>query len=60
MVIDLINNIMAEVFISAEWEPTTHYNEKGDVLGRTNYRRMELKGENMKKVERVIENLIRK
>lgn len=51
---------MAEVFISAEWEPTTHYNEKGDVLGRTNYGRMELKGENMKKVERVIENLIRK
>lgn len=53
MVIDLINNIIAEVFISAEWEPTTHYNEKGDVLGRTNYRGMKLKGENMKKVERV-------
>ena len=59
VMIDLINKIIAEVLIPTEWELSIFCNEKVDALGRRNYRRMKLKGENMKIVKRIIGILIR-
>ena len=62
MISDLLNQIIREGVVPAEWELSTIvncYKGKGDVLERGNYRGLKLTDQILKVMERVVEKLIR-
>ena len=63
MITDLINQIIREGVVPADWELSTIincYKGKGDALERGNYRGLKLTDQVLKVMERVVEGLIRK
>ena len=62
MIADLLNQIIREGVVPAEWELSTIvncYKGKGDALERGNYRGLKLTDQILKVMERVVEALIR-